>query len=238
MAKCLGIFLLSLCLLANIQVYPPPAFAQEETTTSRTPARPLPAEMSGILFREDREQLERPEQILDWMELEDGDIVADIGSGPGYYSLRVAARVAPHGHVFAVDIQEGMLEQLRQRMTEHDVNNVYPILGELADPLLPPGKIDWVLLVDAYHEFGDPESMLAKIRECLAPDGRVALVEYRAEENWPGTPEIVKTMIPRDHKMTIDEVLTEWLPAGFELIALHEDLPGQHVFIFEVTDGN
>jgi uncharacterized protein (TIGR01244 family) len=195
----------------------------------RKPAEYLRAERSAILFMEGRELLERPEEILDKMNLADGDLVADLGCGPGYYALRLARRVGPHGVVFAVDIQPGMLDQLSERIAEAKATNIYPVLGELDDPHLPPGKIDWVLLVDAYHEFGEPVAMLRRIRDCLAPGGRVALLEYRAEQD----PATLPVPIPRDHKMTIEEVMVEWTAGGFELVDRLEFLPAQHYFIFK-----
>lgn len=207
------------------------AFAQDHE--HRTPAQILKAEQAGILLMESRDALEQPETTLDLMGLKDGDIVADLGCGNGYYTLRIAKRIAPHGHVLAVDIQQGMLDQLIARMKEADIKNVYPILGEFTDPLLPPGKVDWLLLTDVYHEFSEPEKMLEKIKESLAPDGKVALLEYRAEQD----PATIAFPIPRDHKMTVEEVMREWTPAGFELVERIEVLPAQHIFIFKVGDG-
>ncbi len=204
---------------------------QHDTAGERKPANMLPAAMSSILLMEGREDLEQPSKTLDYMKLQDGDLVADIGCGNGFYSLRVAERIGPHGAVFAVDVQQGMLDQLQERMAAAGTRNIYPVLGEFTDPNLPPGKIDWVLLVDAYHEFADPKAMLAKIKASLAPDGKVALLEYRAEQEDLGTP----IKIPRDHMMTIDEVMREWVPAGFELVERPEFLPAQHLFIFEAA---
>lgn len=219
----------ALCIGALL--YPALVFAQEATETERKPARILPAEMADILLMEGREETEQPEKVLDTMELEDGDLVVDLGCGNGFYTLRLAKRIAPHGHVFAVDIQQGMLDQLIERKNEAGLKNIYPVLGEPDDPNLPPGKADWILLVDVYHEFAQPEAMLAKIKDALAPDGKVALLEYRAEETQD--PELMPQFIPRDHKMTVEEVMTEWTPAGFELVERHEFLPAQHFFVFE-----
>lgn len=225
---------LFLCLLMVATVFS--AQAAEETSsadTKRTPARMLPAAMAGILLSEGREQTEQPEKILDAMKLEDGDLVVDLGCGNGFYTLRLAPRVGPHGHVLAVDVQQGMLDQMQVRQREAGLSNIYSILGDFEDPYLPPGKADWILLVDVYHEFGNPEAMLKRIREALAPDGRVALLEYRAEEDQD--PEVMPKMIPRDHKMTVDEVMSEWIPAGFKLVERLEFLPAQHYFIFKKT---
>jgi len=219
------------CCYFAVAAWAPAQEHQHDTAGERKPATMLPATMSSILLMEGREDLEQPSKTLDYMELSDGDLVADIGCGNGFYSLRAAKRIGPHGAVFAVDVQQGMLDQLQERMTAAEIRNVYPILGEFTDPNLPPGKIDWVLLVDAYHEFSDPQAMLAKIKACLAPNGKVALLEYRAEQEDLGSP----IKIPRDHMMTVDEVMREWVPAGFELVELAEFLPAQHLFVFEAS---
>lgn len=223
-----SLWLVALCLSL---LQPIPAFVtsdqQPQPAPTRKPARPLPADRSAILLHEAREKFERPDEVVAKLNLKDGDLVADIGAGLGYYSLRLAKPIAPHGAVFAVDIQQGMLDQLTSRMKETQIRNIYPVLGKEDDPTLPRGKIDWVLLVDAYHEFSQPRVMLEKIKECLAPNGKVALLEYRAE----GMPADFPVKIPRDHQMTAAEVLREWLPAGFELIEYHE-WPAQHFFVF------
>lgn len=196
---------------------------------TRAPAGILPADRAGILLMETRAELERPEEILDRMGLEDGDLVADLGCGNGYYSLRLARRVGPRGVVFAVDIQEGMLAQLRTRAAEAGITNIHPVLGTATDPMLPDHAMDWILMVDVYHELSDPAPMLERIRTALATGGRVALLEYRAEQD-PGT---MPAFIPRSHKMTVHEVVREWIPAGFRLVGFHEFLPAQHYFVFE-----
>ena len=211
-----------------------PATAQETPSGKRIPATILKPEDAGILLSEWRVALEAPDKVLNFMGLQDGDLVADIGCGNGLYSLQVAERIKPHGSVFAVDVQQGMLDLMLARRDEAGIKNIYPILGTFEDPLLPPGKMDWVLLVDAYHEFSDPVAMLATIKKCLAPGGRVALLEYRAEQDPASTP----IPIPRDHKMNIDEVMSEWTSAGFELVTRAEFLPAQHFFIFKAADDN
>lgn len=203
------------------------AGAQEK----RIPGQILSHQHAGILLMESRVELEQPAKILQFMALKDGDIVADIGCGNGFFALRLAKEIGPRGIVFAVDVQQGMLDQLAERQTEANISNVYPILGQYEDPMLPPGKVDWILLVDAYHEFSNPEPMLARMKESLAPGGRIALIEYRGEPD-PSR----QFPIPRDHAMSIDEVMNEWPPAGFELVTLVEFQPVQHFFVFKNND--
>ncbi|MEJ2108661.1 MAG: methyltransferase domain-containing protein [Acidobacteriota bacterium] len=220
-------YLLVLCLFMAIPVN---SGAQEPA--QRAPAKMLPPQFSGILLMESREEMEQPDKVLQVLGLRDGDIVADIGCGNGFYTLRLADRIDPHGVVFAVDVQQGMLDQLAERRREAGISNIYPILGQYEDPLLPPGKIDWMLVIDAYHEFSDPGAMLARMKESLAPGGRVALIEYRVRNDT----ESKSFPVPRDHAMTVNEVLGEWSPAGFELVTLLEFLPTQHFFIFKNAD--
>lgn len=192
----------------------------------REPAQVLTYEGGADwLEREGREDTERPEVVLGAMNLKDGDVVADLGAGTGFYTRRLAQAVAPTGRVWASDIQPEMLGRLKKLAAEEGLANVVTVVGTETDPKLPPGTFDWILLVDVYHEFQQPEPMLAKIREALKPDGRVALVEYRAEGD-------TAAHIHPSHKMTVEQVLAEWVPAGFLHVETIEELPTQHLFVF------
>jgi ubiquinone/menaquinone biosynthesis C-methylase UbiE len=181
--------------------------------------------MSGAdwLVRPEREAEEQPEKALDALNLKPGMVVADIGAGVGYMSLRMAKRVGPSGKVYANDLQPEMLAKLRENAAKSNMNNVVTVLGDVADPKLPPNTMDLVLLVDVYHEFSQPQQMLRKIRETLKPDGRLVLLEYRAED--PNVPIIA------EHKMTVAQVKTELEAEGFVLHPVIETLPRQHILI-------
>jgi ubiquinone/menaquinone biosynthesis C-methylase UbiE len=192
----------------------------------RRPAAVMSWRGADWLERADRDEEQRPDQVIRTMGLEDGDVVADIGCGTGYFARRMARAVAPRGRVYAVDIQPEMLRLLRERVQEAELTNVEAVLGENDDPRLPPQSLDWVLLVDVYHEFQQPEAMLAQMREALKPTGRVALLEYRLEG-------LSAVHIKTEHRMSPEQVLREWEPAGYRLVARHEFLPTQHFFVFE-----
>jgi len=181
--------------------------------------------MSGAawLVRPEREAEEQPEKALDALNLKPGMVVADIGAGVGYMSLRMAKRVGPSGKVYANDLQPEMLVKLNENAAKARITNVVAVLGDVADPKLPPNTMDLVLLVDVYHEFSQPQQMLRKIRETLKPDGRLVLLEYRAED--PNVP-----IIP-EHKMTVAQVKTELEAEGFVLQPVIETLPRQHILI-------
>ncbi len=176
------------------------------------------------LIRDTREREERCSLLLANLGIKTGMTVCDMGCGNGFYAVEIAKMVGPQGKVLGVDIQPEMLELMKKRAEERNVDNVTPILGTLADPKLPAGQIDLILCVDVYHEFSHPVHMLAAMRKALAPTGLVALVEFRAED--PNVP------IKPEHKMTKKQILKEWPKNGFKLIKEFDGLPWQHLMFF------
>jgi SAM-dependent methyltransferase len=180
------------------------------------------------LNRPERESEENVEGALDALAaqgfLKPGMTVAEVGAGTGYVILRIAKRVGPAGKVYANDIQPRMLELLRQNASKQGLNNVETVLGDIADPKLPPGKMDAVILVDVYHEFSQPQKMLEGIRSCLKPGGKLIQFEYRKED--PAVP-----ILP-DHKMSVAEAKREVEAEGFKLATVIESLPRQHLLVF------
>ena len=139
-----------------------------------------------------------------------------------------AACAARRVRIYCVDIQPEMLEIMQQLADEENVTGIEPVLSTPTDPRLAAGAIDWIIIADVYHEMSDPEPMLDRMRESLSPGGQIALLEYRVED---GTGDHVKA----DHTMSVRQVLSEWQAAGFELVRLHDFLPGQHLFFFRGT---
>lgn len=205
-----------------------PGPARAVANDERQPSPIMSWRGADWLERAGRDEEERPEEILSTMELREGDVVADIGCGTGYFARRLARAVGPTGRVYAVDVQAEMIGLLEKRLAEEGLTNVVPLRGDNDDPKLPRGSLDWIILADVYHEFQQPKTMLARMREALRPDGKIALVEYRLD----GTSAL---HIREDHRMSPRQVLSEWRPAGYSLVALHEFLPAQHLFIFEKT---
>ena len=192
--------------------------------TGRPYAGAMGVQGAPWLVRSEREQEEQPDKALDELKIAKGSTVADIGAGVGFMSWRLADRVGPSGKVYANDIQPQMLDLLSKNMQDRHIANVVPVLGEPDDPKLPSGQMDLVLLVDVYHEFTQPQAMLRHIRESLKSDGRLVLLEYRAED--PRVP-----ILPL-HKMTVEQVKAELEPEGFRFERVIETLPRQHILIF------
>jgi ubiquinone/menaquinone biosynthesis C-methylase UbiE len=206
------------------------AAAQERPAPprARAPAAVMSFRGADWLERPQRVQEERPTEVLRVMGLRPGDVVADVGAGSGYFTRRMAPLVAPGGTVYAVDVQQEMLDLLAESVEEAGLMGIVPVLGTADDPGLPEGGVDWILLVDVYHEFEQPVAMLEQMRRALKPSGRVALVEYRVEDNSAD-------QIRAEHRMSVLQVLLEWEAGGFELVELHEFLPSQHLFILQPT---
>ena len=177
------------------------------------------------LERPEREDEEKPELLLKALKLKPGDAVADIGAGTGYYSWRMAKAVGESGLVYAVDIQQEMLELLAKKMAERKMTNVKGVLGTITDPKLKSNSLDLVLMVDVYHEFDHPYEMLQAICQALKPDGRVVFVEFRAEDP--------KVPIKEVHKMSEAQVRKEMSVQAVEWAETIETLPWQHIIIFK-----
>lgn len=175
------------------------------------------------LERPTRAEEEKTDLLLRALRLQPTDVVADLGAGTGFYTFRISPLV-PQGRVLAVDIQPEMIQAIRENQARMHVTNVEPILGTALNPNLPQRGVDLVLLVDAYHEFDHPREMMRAVHNALRPGGRVALVEYRAEDP--------KVHIKRIHKMSLEQARKEVEAAGLEFVESREELPQQHLLIF------
>jgi precorrin-6B methylase 2 len=204
-----------------------PAFQSEHPLTGRRIAPVMGVGGADWLERSEREMEEHPDAALDAIGIKPGMVVADVGAGTGYMTLRMARRVGPAGRVYANDVQPEMLRRLRQNAAKEKLANIETVLGTEADPKLPAGKLDLILLVDVYHEFSQPQKMLQRMREALKPDGRLVLLEYRKED--PSVP------IRPEHKMSVQEVKTEVEAEGFRMDQVLETLPRQHILILKKT---
>src|SRR5688572_17317181 len=126
----------------------------------------LPMGVAGApwLDRAEREREEDPDLAMRLMRVERGSAVADLGAGSGYFTIRLAKAVGSAGKVYAVDIQQGMLDLLQRAVARERLTNIIPVLAAENDPRLPPDALDLVLMVDVYHELSSPQVTLAHIK--------------------------------------------------------------------------
>jgi ubiquinone/menaquinone biosynthesis C-methylase UbiE len=157
------------------------------------------------------------------MNIKLGDTIADIGAGSGYHVFKMAP-MAKDVFVYAVDIQDEMLAVMDYRIENMEIDNVAVVKGSEESINLPENSVDKILMVDVYHEFSYPTEMIASIKKALRADGKIYLIEYRAED--PMVP------IKEVHKMSEKQAVKEFEAVGFKLEKNISNLPWQHCMVF------
>jgi predicted methyltransferase len=173
-----------------------------------------------------RDAWQKPHEVLEALGVRDGQVVADIGAGSGYFTLRLAHHVGSSGRVYAVDISRDMIAEVTRRASAANLANVTPTLAGPADPLLPPGSLDLVFVCDTWHHVEDRVAYARTVARALKPGGRLVIVDFRKDA--PVGP-------PPGMKLTRDEVVSELERAGFVLSREHGFLP--HQYFLEFTRG-
>lgn len=179
---------------------------------------------AGWLERPERMQEERPDLLQMELGLRPGMVVADIGAGSGYHARRMAEAVGQTGTVYAVDVQPEMVRMLAALAREERYRNLKPVLSRVDNVRLPPASVDLAIMVDVYHELEFPFEVMRSIVRALKPGGRVAFVEYRAED--PNVP------IKPAHKMTEAQIRREAALHALAWERTSNVLPWQHIVVF------
>jgi ubiquinone/menaquinone biosynthesis C-methylase UbiE len=187
-------------------------------------ARLFPPQDLGLLEGPDRDAWQRPDQIMDALQIGENSVVADLGAGGGWFTVRLARQVGPNGHVYAEDIQPQMIEAIERRMARENRRNVVTQLGTADDPKLPPGAMDVVLIVDAYHEIERPVVLLKNVVKSLKPRGVVAIVNFKKDGGGPG-PSMEERVDP-------EKVVADARAAGLELRKRDDFLRYQYMLTF------
>ena len=177
----------------------------------------------GWLERSNREKEENVSNLIQNMRIELNDRIADIGAGSGYHVFKMAP-LTKKGVVYAIDIQNEMLEVIQSKIKSLKIKNVKTVLGSEKRIHLPNNSVDKILMVDVYHEFNYPKEMIASIKNALKPNGELFLIEYRGED--PRVP------IKKLHKMTEKQAVKEMEASGFTLKENISNLPWQHCLVF------
>jgi ubiquinone/menaquinone biosynthesis C-methylase UbiE len=159
---------------------------------------------------------------MDTLKIYDGSVVAEVGAAGGWFTIRLAHRVGPHGLVYAEDIQRQMLEAINGRVQREGLQNVRTVLGTASDPRLPAG-IDAVLIADVYPEVEDPVTLLKNMARSLKPQGRIGIVEYKPGGGGPG---------PED-RVDPQAVIKAATAAGLQLSSREEIPPFLFLLVFE-----
>jgi ubiquinone/menaquinone biosynthesis C-methylase UbiE len=164
----------------------------------------------GVLEGPDRDAWQKPDLIMDALGIGEGSVVADLGAGGGWFTVRLARRVGPNGIVFAQDVQPQMLEAIKRRVDREGFRNVDYVQGSIDDPRLPPKRLDAVLIVDTYHEVANPIALLRNVSASLNATGRIGIVDFTLEGGGPGP--------PLSQRKSEEKVIEEAQQAGLRLV--------------------
>jgi putative heme-binding domain-containing protein len=190
----------------------------------KLPSGPI-AQDIDFLDRIDRPAEERPDTLIDALQIQPGSAIAEIGSGTGFFTWRLAKQAGPTGRVTAVDTQVAMLDRTKAAVAQHAAEyEVYYVLGREDDPMLPPNSTDLIFIANAYHEFSQPEAMLRALHVALRADGRLVVIEFSKEARTAD--------VDDSAKMSLAELRQEIEPLGFNLEYVLDFLPLQHGLIF------
>lgn len=172
-----------------------------------------------------RDEYQKPEEVVKALGLREGEAVADIGAGTGYFALRFARAVGETGTVYAVDVSPDMVRHLNRRLRDQGVRNVVTLLAEPDDPLLRDASVDRFVIVDTWHHIEDQAGYMEKMKRMLRPGGQVVHIDFK-KGALPVGP-------PPGHKIARGDVVAQMEAGGFRLTAEHGFLPYQYFLVFE-----
>jgi ubiquinone/menaquinone biosynthesis C-methylase UbiE len=179
----------------------------------------------GLLEGPDRDAWQRPDQIMDELGIAEGSVVADLGAGGGWFTIRLARRVGPNGVVYAEDIQREMIDAMTRRVERLGLRDrVRFQLGTASDPELPAAALDAALIVDAYHEMEQPVTLLRNLAQSLKATGRIGIVNFTKEGGGPGP--------PMEERVDAERVIRDAQGAGLRLTSRPNFLRYQYMLVF------
>jgi cyclopropane fatty-acyl-phospholipid synthase-like methyltransferase len=203
-----------------------PALAQEHAET--------PAEhhsfhnwkhWSQVFESPERDEWQKPDQVMSALNLHPGDAVADIGAGSGYFARRFAKKVAPNGKVLALDVEPEMVSHLNAEAKEQKLSNLVAKQVRPDDAGLAPGSTDLIFLCDVYHHIEHRADYDRKLLPALRPDGHVVLIDFKKDYAVEGGP-------PYEMRVARGEAIDQFKQAGFKLEREYHFLPRQYFLVF------
>jgi 2-polyprenyl-3-methyl-5-hydroxy-6-metoxy-1,4-benzoquinol methylase len=185
--------------------------------------RLFPPESLGLLEGPDRDAYQRPDQIMDALQIGENSVVADLGAGGGWFTVRLARRTL-NGRVYAEDVQQEMIQAIERRVQREGLDKIVTmLLGTQTDAKIPE-PLDAVLIVDTYHEMEQPVTLLRNVAKSLKPNGTIGIVNYKKDGGGPGP--------PMEERVDPERVIRDARAAGLELRKRENFLRYQYMLIF------
>jgi ubiquinone/menaquinone biosynthesis C-methylase UbiE len=166
---------------------------------------------------------------MDVLGIAEGSVVADLGAGSGWFTIRLADRVKPNGKVYAEDVQAQMIEVIKRRVQRENLQRIVETkLGDQIDPQLPPDSLDAVLIVGTYYEMEQPVVLLRNAARALKKNGKIGIVDFTMDGGGPGP--------PMEERVDPERVIRDANAAGLQLIARPNFLRYQYMLVFGKPD--
>lgn len=205
-----------------------PGVAAAQTATSMHEMHRLHTDAKAyIAALEDpaRDAYQKPHEVMQALAVREGEVIADIGAGSGYFAVRLAHHVGAAGRVYAVDVSADMVRHLHGRVRDTKLTQLSPILAPPDDPLLPE-PVDRVLIVDVWHHIDDQAGYLEKLKTSLKPGGTIVMIDFHKRELPVGP--------PAGMKIAREDLIAQMTSAGFRVKTEHTFLPYQYFLVFEL----
>ena len=170
-----------------------------------------------------RDEWQKPEEVIRALRIEPGQVIADLGSGSGYFTFSLARAVGPGGTVYAADVDEGMNQYITAQARERGLTNIDVILAKRDDPLLPPAGVHMIFSTNTYHFLENRTAYFANASKYLRPGGRVVIIDFSSRQWFD---------IFGAHYTPGDVIKSEMKKAGYTLQQEFEFLPRQHFLVF------
>jgi arsenite methyltransferase len=210
--------------LVPLLVFSALASGQQTVMPPKSEDRPL-KDRIATMERAERDEWQKPDEVVKALDLKNRDVVADIGAGTGYFSRRLARAVAPDGKVYAVDVATDILAYLQERADRESIHNIVTIVSRADDPLLSANSLDLAFFCDTTHHIEHRVNFYRKLFPALKLHGRMAIIDYPPDS--PHSPHKPEQMVPRS------QVISEAEQAGFKFVKDFQFLPYHYFLIFE-----
>ncbi len=214
------ILILMLCLITACK------HDHKRQQTSTTQQRFSDIEKWVNIFEDpERDEWQKPVEVVKAMDLKPGDVVADIGAGTGYFTRHFAVAVSPDGKALGLDIEQSMVKYMREDAQKLHLNNYEAKVIKTDDPELAAHSVDVIFLCNTYHHIENRVEYFRNVSKSLKPNGRIIIVDFYKNSDFGP---------PRDHKMAKTVVINEMGGAGYELLNDQTVLPEQYYLEFSL----